>query len=137
VGLSPVSPTSPETGRRRVIQTAEDQNGTGLPKPQTAGWIEMALSDKRKYPVQQLRAFSDIGRRDADLTKSDPTIHRSGMSAVHGLTDFLMAERKRVPAHIARMRGGWSRWSLRCTIHISRETNRRACRAMPRVAPEL
>jgi hypothetical protein len=43
-------------------------------------------------------------------------IHRSVVSAVNGLTDFVIAER---------------------TIHISRETNRRAYRAMPRVAPVL
>ena len=40
-------------------------------------WVdfEMALSDKRKYPVQQFREFWEIGRRYAELTKSDPMIH--------------------------------------------------------------
>ena len=31
--------------------------------------FEMALSDKRKYPVQQFREFWEIGRRYAELTK--------------------------------------------------------------------
>jgi len=50
----------------------------------------MALSDKRKYPVQQFREFWEIGRRYAELTRRDPMIHRSVVSAVNGLTDFVM-----------------------------------------------
>jgi len=59
-------------------------------------WVdfEMALSDKRKYPVQQFREFWEIGRRYAELTKRDPMIHRRVVSAVNGLTDFVIAERK-------------------------------------------
>jgi hypothetical protein len=62
-------------------------------------WIDFqtALSDKRKYPLQQFRQFWDAGRTYAELTKRDPLIHRSVVSAVNGLTDFLMVERKRVP----------------------------------------
>jgi hypothetical protein len=59
--------------------------------------FEMALSDKRKYPVRQFREFWGIGRHYAGLTKRDPMIHRSVVSAVNGLTDFVIAERKRVP----------------------------------------
>jgi hypothetical protein len=67
-------------------------------------WVdfEMALSDKRKYPVQQFRQFWEAGRRYAELTKGDPLIHRSVVEAVYGLTDFVMAERKRVPEQIVR-----------------------------------
>jgi hypothetical protein len=59
-------------------------------------WVdfEMALSDKRKHPVQQFREFWEIGRRYAELTKRDPMIHRRVVSAVNGLTDFVIAERK-------------------------------------------
>ena len=59
-------------------------------------WVdfEMALSDKRKYPVQQFREFWEIGRRYAELTKRDPMIHRRVVSAVNGLTDFVIAQRK-------------------------------------------
>jgi hypothetical protein len=49
---------------------------------QTAGWILRWLSDKRKYPVQQYREFWEIGRRYAELTKRDPMIRRSVVSAV-------------------------------------------------------
>ena len=65
-------------------------------------WIEfqIALSDKRKYPVQQFRQFWEAGRRYAELTKRDALIHRTVVSAVNGLTEFLMAERKRVPEQV-------------------------------------
>jgi hypothetical protein len=62
-------------------------------------WIEfqIALSDKRKYPLQQFLQFLEAGRRYAELTKRDALIHRTVVSAVNGLTEFLMAERKQVP----------------------------------------
>lgn len=62
--------------------------------------FEVALSKKRRYPVQQFREFWEVGRRYAELTKRDPLIHRSVVSAVSGLTDFVMAERKRVPEQV-------------------------------------
>ena len=67
-------------------------------------WVnfEMALSDKRKYPVQQFRQFWEVGRRYSKLLKRDPLIHRSVVNAVNGLTDFVMAERKRVPEQVVR-----------------------------------
>ena len=58
---------------------------------------EALFSNKRKYPVQQFKAFWEAGRRYAELTKSDPLIHRNVAGAVHGLTDFVQAERKQVP----------------------------------------
>jgi hypothetical protein len=64
--------------------------------------FEMALSDKRKYPVRQFCAFWEAGRRYAELTKRDPLIHRSVVSAVNGLTDFVTAERRRVPEQVVR-----------------------------------
>jgi len=67
-------------------------------------WIDfqMALSDKRKYPVGQFRAFWEAGKRYAELTKSDALIHRVVVEAVNGLTDFLSVERKRVPELVLR-----------------------------------
>jgi hypothetical protein len=64
--------------------------------------FETALSGKHKYPVQQFREFWEAGRRYAELTKSDQLIHRSVVDAVNGLTDFIVAERKRVPERIVR-----------------------------------
>jgi hypothetical protein len=65
-------------------------------------WIDfqMALSDKRKYPVQQFRHAWEIGRRYAEITKSDTMIHRAVVSAVNGMTDYLTSERKRVPEEV-------------------------------------
>jgi len=39
-------------------------------------WVAFqdGLSNKRRYPVEQFRAFWDAGRRYAELTKNDPGI---------------------------------------------------------------
>lgn len=65
-------------------------------------WInfQMALSDKRKYPVQKFRAAWEIGQRYAEMTKDDSLIHRVVVSAVNGMTEFLTCERKRVPEEV-------------------------------------
>ena len=65
-------------------------------------WVDfqLALSDKRKYPVQQFKRFWDVGWRYAEFTKRDPLVHRVVIEAVNGLTDFLTAERKRVPEQV-------------------------------------
>ena len=59
-------------------------------------------SDKRKYPIQQFKAFWAVAKRYAELTRSDPLIHRSLAGAVNGLKDFLEVERKRVPGQVLR-----------------------------------
>jgi len=41
-------------------------------------------SDKRKYPIQQFKAFWAVTKRYAELTRSDPLIHRS-LAAVSAL----------------------------------------------------
>ena len=70
-----------------------------------------ALSNKRKYPVQQFRAFWEAGRRYADLTKQDPLIHRSVVGSINGLTEFLQGERKRVPDQVL-----WDAQRLECLL---------------------
>ena len=65
-------------------------------------WIEfqMALLDKRKYPVRQFRLAWEIGRQYAEMTKDNALIHRVVVSAVNGMTEFLTHERKRVPEEV-------------------------------------
>jgi hypothetical protein len=63
-----------------------------------ADFQEGLSSDRQKYPVQQFRAFWAVTKRYAELTRSDPLIHRSVASAVNELLDFLEGERKRVPS---------------------------------------
>jgi hypothetical protein len=55
------------------------------------GWADFQdgfSSDKRKYPSQQGKAFWAVTKRYAELTKSDPLIHKSLAGAVnrHGST---------------------------------------------------
>jgi hypothetical protein len=39
-------------------------------------------SDKRKYPIEQFKAFGAATKLYAELTRSDPLIHRSVAGAV-------------------------------------------------------
>lgn len=67
-------------------------------------WIDFnqALSDKRRYPIAEFRAFWEAGKRYGEMTKRDPLIHRVVVEAANGLTEFLMQERKRVPGVVLR-----------------------------------
>ncbi len=57
----------------------------------------MALSDKRKYPVADFKAFVQSARRYIEITAGDPMIHRSAVQAVVGLREFLQVERSNSP----------------------------------------
>jgi hypothetical protein len=59
-------------------------------------------SERRKYPIQQFRAFWSAATRYPEVTKSDSMIHKSLGAAANGLVDFLGAERKRVPGDVLR-----------------------------------
>ena len=61
-------------------------------------------SDKRKYKIQQFKAFWAVAKRYAELTRSDPLIHRSLAAAVNGLNGFLEVERKRILGQV----GNWT-----------------------------
>ena len=67
-----------------------------------ARWADFqdALSDKRRYPVEQFRAFWDAGKRYGELTRNDPLIHRNVAVAINGLTTFLSGERKQIPGTV-------------------------------------
>lgn len=63
--------------------------------------LQVSLSsEKRKYPVEQFQALWLATKRYAESTKADALIHKSVAAAVHGLVDFLSAERKQVPANV-------------------------------------
>ena len=63
---------------------------------------EGLASVKRKYPISQFQAFCSATKRHAELTKADALIHKQVAAAVHGLVDYLSAERKRVPDDVLR-----------------------------------
>jgi hypothetical protein len=63
---------------------------------------EGLASVKRKYPISQFQAFWSATKRYAELTKADALIHKQVAAAVHGLVDYLSAERKRVPDNVLR-----------------------------------
>ena len=50
-------------------------------------WVDFQQglsSDKRKYPIQRFKAFWAVTKRYAELTRSDPLLHRSVAEAVTG-----------------------------------------------------
>jgi hypothetical protein len=61
--------------------------------------FDLALSNKRKYPVEEFNAFVQSARRYIKIT-GDPMIHKSVAQAVNGLREFLEVERKRIPGNI-------------------------------------
>jgi hypothetical protein len=74
--------------------------------------FEAALFEsKRMYPLQEFKAFGEAARRYAELTKSDPLIHRSIVEAVHGLTDIVGMGRKRISAQVP-----WDAQRLVCLL---------------------
>ena len=62
--------------------------------------FDFGLTDKRKYPMQEFRAFVQSARRYVAMTKDDPLIHRSFVRAVSGLREYLAGERKRIPGDV-------------------------------------
>ncbi|MBV8830750.1 MAG: hypothetical protein JO108_16110 [Acidobacteriaceae bacterium] len=62
--------------------------------------FELALSDKRRYPVQEFKAFVQTVRRYMQITAGDPMIHKSVARAVNDVREFLEVERKGIPGEI-------------------------------------
>ena len=62
--------------------------------------FDLALSDKRKYPVKEFQAFVHAARRYIEIIHDQPLIHRNVASAVNGLREYLAVERKRVPGDV-------------------------------------
>src|SRR3954449_6219647 len=62
--------------------------------------FDLALSDKRKYPVTEFNAFVRSARNYIKITAGDVMVHKSVVQAVNGLREFLQVERKRIPGNI-------------------------------------
>ena len=62
--------------------------------------FDQALSDKRKYPIQEFKSFAKAVRRYLEVSADDPMIHKSVVVAVNGLREFLEVERGRTPGGI-------------------------------------
>ena len=62
--------------------------------------FNLALSNKRKYPVPEFRTFVQTARRYIAMTKNDPMNYKSVARAVNGLREYLAVERKRIPGDV-------------------------------------
>jgi hypothetical protein len=62
--------------------------------------FDLALSNKRKYPVQEFKAFVRSARRHIEITAGDSMVHKSVAQEVSGLREFVEVERKRIPGDI-------------------------------------
>ncbi|MGO9937112.1 MAG: hypothetical protein ACLPH3_05525 [Terracidiphilus sp.] len=78
--------------------------------------FDLALSNKRKYPVQEFGAFVQSARRYIAMTKNDPMIHKSVARAVNGLREYLAFERKRIRGMFFLRQTVWSACFLPATI---------------------
>ena len=56
--------------------------------------FDMALSNKRKYPLVEFRVFARATRKYIGLTAGDSLIHRKVAGEISGLADYLKLERK-------------------------------------------
>lgn len=72
---------------------------------------EALVGDKRRYPIQEFKAFWEVARRYAESTKSDALIHRKVVEVVHGLRDMLGAGRKRILDQVL-----WDAERLECFV---------------------
>jgi hypothetical protein len=87
---------------RKSMSTSEKDRSAARVMECWAAFQESLSSDKRRYPIRQFQAFWASARQYAELTRSDPLIHRDVAGAVNGLLDFLKLERKRVPGDVLR-----------------------------------
>jgi hypothetical protein len=62
--------------------------------------FDFALSNKRKYPVKEFKAFVQSVRRYIEITGTDSMIHKSVARVVNGFREFLEVERKGIPEDI-------------------------------------
>ena len=89
------------SGRKNVPSLEMDRLATEAMQC-WADFQEGLSSEKQKYPLQLFRTFWAVTKRYAELTRSDPLIHRSVAGAVNELLDCLEGERKRVPSDVLR-----------------------------------
>lgn len=81
--------------RQNQVRGEDGGIGEGSDRRQIADLrvtFEMALSNKRKYPVAEFKAFVQSTRRYIEITANDPMIHKSVARAVNGLREFLEVE---------------------------------------------
>ena len=62
--------------------------------------FDLALSDKRKYPVQGIHGLCPGRVTLHRITQDQPLIYRSVARAVNGLREYQAVERKRVPGDV-------------------------------------
>src|SRR3954466_7304336 len=85
--------------------------------------FDLALSDKRKYPVTEFNAFVRSARNYIKITAGDVMVHKSVGQAVNGLREFLQVERKRIPGNICSKRTDLNVSFLLATSQASMATN--------------
>ena len=76
--------------------------------------FEQALAGSRKrYPTREFRSFATVMRQYVDATHEDKMLHRSVVTAAHGLVEYLQSERERVPSEVL-----WEAERLECLLFL-------------------
>ena len=76
-----------------------------------------------EYPIQQFKAFSTATKRYAEVTRSDPLIHRSVAEELTGFPIFSKWSVSAFPTTFFGMPSAWSASCLADTTHSSRLPN--------------
>jgi hypothetical protein len=88
------------TSTKRIVMKESEKDRLATEVAELRMAFDLALSDKRKYPVREFKALVETACCYIEMTAADPMIHKSVASAVNGLREFLEVERRRIPGDI-------------------------------------
>ncbi|HTW31946.1 MAG TPA: hypothetical protein VMD76_09720, partial [Candidatus Sulfotelmatobacter sp.] len=71
----------------RIVVTKSEKDRLAQQVADLRITFDLALSDKRKYPVAEFSAFVEGVRRYIKITAGDRMVHRSVVQAVNGLRE--------------------------------------------------
>jgi hypothetical protein len=78
--------------------SAKDKNRLASLLIETHTEFEMALSDNsRKYPIAEFKRFVRIAQQYLEAIQHDQFVHKEVVRVLHGLSENLRLERKKVP----------------------------------------
>jgi hypothetical protein len=87
----------------------------------------IALSNKRKYPLDESRLFARAARNYTGVTAGDALIHRKVVGEISGLADYLRLNRNEFRTMFYSSLTGCSASCSPDTIRASRATNPQVC----------
>jgi hypothetical protein len=119
------------TSTKRVVMKESEKDRLATEVAELRMAFDLALSDKRKYPVQEFKALVETARRYIEMTAADPMIHKSVASAVNGLGGSWKWKGSEFLEISCSRQTGWSASSSLGMIRVSMTTSLPACDLRP------